>query len=415
MTKKLPLLITLLFCLNFYSQITFEKGYFINNNDEKVECLIKNLDWLNTPTSFKYKLLENSDEKTITIKDVKEFGIHDFSKFERYTVNIEKSRDNTTADLTQNRNPLFVKETLFLKLLISGSANLYSYEKNSVYKFFYTSNNNNTPKQLIYKRYYINRSTIKKNNRFHQQLSKDVKCETISNKEIQRLDYKTKELTNYFASYNKCVNPKFTEIVSKKDEKIISLNLKAGASYASTTNKTYTQTSFNNEDDSQGLGLKIGLEAEFNLNFNKNKWAIFIEPNYTTFNLDKYTKRSKPFFDQPTPFYTLKTEYNKLDIPLGIRHYMFLNSDSKLFINASYSIFTTGKTTISYIIADETRNTATRDHKTNGFSSVGMGYSLKNKYTIELRYENQKSLNYDNDTVGFKNNIVSVIFGYTLF
>ena len=50
------LVISFLFYLTFsYSQITFEKGYFISNDGIKTECFIKNLDWRNNPTEFEYK------------------------------------------------------------------------------------------------------------------------------------------------------------------------------------------------------------------------------------------------------------------------------------------------------------------------------------------------------------------------
>jgi hypothetical protein len=53
--KKLFLLIILTqISLNCYSQINFEKGYFYNNENKKIECLIKNNDWLNNPTQIKY-------------------------------------------------------------------------------------------------------------------------------------------------------------------------------------------------------------------------------------------------------------------------------------------------------------------------------------------------------------------------
>jgi hypothetical protein len=45
MKKQLLLLLCLVFTANAYTQIVFEKGYYINNANEKVECLIKNIDW----------------------------------------------------------------------------------------------------------------------------------------------------------------------------------------------------------------------------------------------------------------------------------------------------------------------------------------------------------------------------------
>ena len=59
MKKKLFFLLTIILSLNSYSQVSFEKGYHIDNNDQKISCLIKNLDWKNNPTKFEFKLSEN--------------------------------------------------------------------------------------------------------------------------------------------------------------------------------------------------------------------------------------------------------------------------------------------------------------------------------------------------------------------
>jgi hypothetical protein len=51
------LLTALLFLFSFsYAQITFEKGYFINNSGDRTECFIKNIDWRDNPTKFEYKM-----------------------------------------------------------------------------------------------------------------------------------------------------------------------------------------------------------------------------------------------------------------------------------------------------------------------------------------------------------------------
>ena len=61
MKIKLLFLFTTIFTFNCYSQISFENGYFIDNNNQKINCLIKNLDWEKNPTEFKYKLSESSE------------------------------------------------------------------------------------------------------------------------------------------------------------------------------------------------------------------------------------------------------------------------------------------------------------------------------------------------------------------
>src|SRR5687767_5808182 len=94
--RKLLLVLTISTIFNFccYSQTTFERGYFINEDGQKIECLIENVDWKNNPTEFKYKLEGNAESKKADISNVKEFGIRDVCKYIRKKVSIDKSSDD---------------------------------------------------------------------------------------------------------------------------------------------------------------------------------------------------------------------------------------------------------------------------------------------------------------------------------
>ncbi|WP_397364543.1 hypothetical protein [Olleya sp. R77988] len=117
MKKQLLFLLTIILSFNCYSQITFEKGYFIDDSNQKTNCLIKNIDWQDNPTEFEYKLSENSKSKKANIKSIKEFGIDNISKYVRSIVNIDRSSE-MLDDLTNDRNPEFKEEELFLKVFI---------------------------------------------------------------------------------------------------------------------------------------------------------------------------------------------------------------------------------------------------------------------------------------------------------
>ena len=57
--KKLLVVFLIAFNIfNSYSQIKFEKGYFINNYNDKTDCLIKNIDWKSDLSSGLRKLAD---------------------------------------------------------------------------------------------------------------------------------------------------------------------------------------------------------------------------------------------------------------------------------------------------------------------------------------------------------------------
>ena len=194
MKKQLAIILLVLVSFSGFAQITLDKGYYINNDNQKIECLIRNLDWANNPSSFEYKLSENSELKTITIKEVKEFGVYNFSKYQRATVNIDRSSNNTN-ELTSNRNVKFKEEELFLKVLVEGEAVLYSYHNGNTSRFFFKKENSEI-NQLIYKRYFATPNQIGENNRYQQQLWNDLKCQKVSIKDVEKLNYKAQKLIN---------------------------------------------------------------------------------------------------------------------------------------------------------------------------------------------------------------------------
>ena len=214
MKKKLLFTFMVILAVNSYAQISFEKGYFITNSNERFECLIKNIDWKNNPTSFKYKLLNSDEKKEVIIDDVMEFGIYNESKYIRSTVEIDKSSDHLDR-LSTSRNPIFNKETLFLEVLTEGDANLYLYRKGMSKRFFYDIKNSDK-KQLIHKRYVITLKSLGKqkrykkefasnvNNRYKQQLASNLRCSLITINDLHKLEYRKKDLIKYFAKYNSC-------------------------------------------------------------------------------------------------------------------------------------------------------------------------------------------------------------------
>ena len=80
MKKHLLFLLTALLSIGGYAQVKFESGYYISNAGQKIEGLIKNVDWENNPTTFEYKASEEAAPKTLAIRSVEEFGVNGKSK-----------------------------------------------------------------------------------------------------------------------------------------------------------------------------------------------------------------------------------------------------------------------------------------------------------------------------------------------
>jgi hypothetical protein len=129
-----------LYCNTLFAQTKFQKGYFIDNNNVRTECLIKNDDWLNNPSKFSYKVSETAPIQSAEMPVVKEFGIYNNSKFVRADVNIDLTTNDYSNNLGNDKNPEWHQQQLFLKVLIEGKASLYYYKGQNVERFFYSVN-----------------------------------------------------------------------------------------------------------------------------------------------------------------------------------------------------------------------------------------------------------------------------------
>jgi len=407
MKNKLLFLLIAILSLNCYSQISFEKGYYINNSNQKTDCLIKNIDWKNNPTEFKYRLSENSEPKDITIKTVKEFGVYNISKYIRRTVNIDRS-SKITMKLSTDKKPVFKEEELFLRVLVESKYNLYEYVDGIVSRYFY-SKENSAIEQLVFKKYKTIDNKIGENNRFRQQLWVDLKCENFKKSKIKSLGYNKNDLVQFFTDYNECHNRELTYFEPKPKRDLFNLTFRPrlNSSSLSIQNSIYKSR---NTDFENKTGFEFGLEFEFILPYNKNKWGIAIEPTYRKFKSEKTKVENRVFGG----ILTTNVDYNLMEIPVSIRHYFFLNKDSKIFVNASYIFNFSPRSSIIYT-RDNGSILNLLEIKTSNNLAMGVGYKLKDKYSLELRYQTNKEIldGYLHWSSDFKT--FSVIFGYSLY
>ena len=418
------LLIALISFLSFnsFAQISFEKGYFINNNNQKTECLIKNKDSRINPSQFEYKLTENGTIQLATIKTIKEFGIYNAFKYQRFLVDIDKSSESSNiANRSTAKDPVFVEEELFLKVLVEGEANLYTYIGSQFKRFFIKTNITNI-EQLVYKTYKTidNNNYVGKNNSYKQKLWNTLKCESISMEDkntvkynraklIKLVEYKKSDLIKLFVAYNECKGANYTNYESNRKGGFLNISIRPGINTSSISIKNEgigsKATNYGNK-----LGIRLGIEAEYVLPFGKNKWAFLVEPTYKYYKSDGVIILRDNY--QGVLSTNSKITYQYIEVPIGLRHYSFINENLKLFINAS---FTFNHTFSNSKITSIDRPGSLDLELTSGSNFIlGIGFQYNNRYSLELRYAVRRSIfDYYYWGSGYKNS--SLIFGYTLF
>ncbi|MRH99552.1 tRNA modification GTPase [Kriegella sp. EG-1] len=397
--------ICMFFCFGvIFAQIEYEKGYFINNSGEKVSCLIRNVDWKESPNSFNYKLSENDKVKRANVTDVVEFRVLDGAKYIATDVNIDRS-SNIIKNLDNHKQPNFNNERLFLKVVVEGSANLYSYNQNNTRRYF-ISKGNTAIKQLVYKKYSTQYNQIKVNNHYRQQILNDLRCETIKPSLINKLDYNTKSLKKVFNNYNHCINSAF--VIAESEVRKIDFNLwlRPALTY-NTFSVANSITPKYNFDFPNAAGIRFGTELEFVLPYNKSKWSVFIEPTYQTYASEREVEIYKEFIENEK--YDASVNYSSIELPIGVRYSMFLNSKSRVFIDLAFSH---DFHTSSEIILDRIDDL---DMSSNQNFIAGIGYALNRKLQLELRYSFSRNILNEYTFWSTDYKAINLVFGYNIF
>lgn len=401
MKRTLLLLTISLLSFNLYSQIQFEKGYFIDNNGNKTECLIKNYDWRNNPLEIEYKISEKDQPIIANIKDIAEFGVANNLKYIRFFGKIDKSTESLDLMSTE-KNPVFNEKELFLKVLVDGKASLYMYEEAKFVKFFFKSEDTDI-EQLIFKSYKVTDDKVAVNNQFKQQLLFALNCKGISMQNLETLQYKRNELVSIFVKYNDCLNSIVRNYELKQKRDLFNLTIRPGYKKSSlSVDHIYLDqkdVNFDNQFDA-----RFGIEVEFIFPFNKNKWSIILEPTYQSFKSANDAK----LIPHAAIADFAEIDYTSIEIPIGIRHYLFLNKNSKFFVNGSIVLDISNDSKIYY------KNSADQEIDSKVSMAYGFGYNYLNRYSVELRNTSRNILsirNYSNPN--YKS--LSIILGYTLF
>ncbi|MEM5566022.1 outer membrane beta-barrel protein [Psychroserpens sp. AS72] len=411
MLKALKTIISSITLILFFSlfataQIQYEKGYFISNNGSRTECLIKNIDWKNTPTEFSYKINENSSTEAASIEQVSKFEIYNQCIYIRANVEIEVN--TTTVNKLDYNDKLELKtQQVFLKILVEGKSNLYMY-KDANSKSYYYKLEDNDIKILKYKEYINKNNQIAKNQEYKSELWNNLKCNSIDMNLIKNLHYTESDIKDFIVNYNTCMNDLTYTFINKKRENVFNIAIRPGISFSEASIDTPGGNSsiINDLSFDKETSIRFGVELEYIFPFNNGKWSLILEPTYEYYKTEKtYNSTPNSIIVRPE---TANVDYSYINFPLGIRHYSYLNTNSRIFINGSavFNIPFNSK-------IDFSNNVYDIDNVLN--LAFGLGYSYKNKFSFEARLSVERELLDKYVTTSGKYKSVSLIFGYTIF
>lgn len=411
---KTKLLLFIFFCsYTINAQVKFEKGSFIDDANNKVECLIKNYDWVSTPSEIEYKISDGATVETKNFNSMNSFQVYNTSHYyKKAKINIDKNAKMSGF------SPKI--ETTILKVIVEGEASLYSTSG----IFFYQIKDQDI-KQLLYKKYVDNNSRMKEDVTFRNELYNTLKCGD-NLVEIRKVDYKKRDLINFFNAYNNCRSSESKVFSDAATKFSFDFNVIAGvSSNKSSFKRPFTKatgpvngvygTSLREQTETKNaMGFTLGFEVETILPFNKKKWSVFIAPNYQQLEYDLKENNVNINSQYGYGNLSVKAKYSYMEVPIGIRHYFNLNDTSKLFIDVAYNyVYVVNSEESEYFISrfGEEFTPAKQPDGDNPTTNVrfGLGYKFKNKYAIGFNYFSDKELS--NSQI----NSFSLIASYTIF
>lgn len=402
MKSIFTLILFFLFISISFAQMEYEKGYLITKDLQRKTCLIKNEAWKDNPTEFSYKLNKTSAPEIGTVKTIKEFGIDNTCKYINAYVKIDlQSKHDIGAK--NEVIPKWSNEKLFLKVLVEGKATLYSYDAGKVNRYLYSLNDTNIV-QLTYLEEYV-KSDLIRNTSYHQQLWSNVKDPMATMNSIKTITYTEKDLTNYFKFYNSNFGGTKTDLANTKRSPYFNLKLTPGINFASVSMSTVvgSQNETSVSEFESTPGFQIGTEAELILPFNKYHWSVLFEPTFQSYSAtDPNGKHGES-----------SISYQSIEFPIGIRYYIPLNDNTRLFLNGMVipGMSINMNSSISYFtFYSNTVKEKTVDINSASNAALGAGAEFK-KFSIEARYYTTRNL-LDNSTEYADYNRFAVILGY---
>ncbi|WP_431121865.1 hypothetical protein [Flagellimonas flava] len=361
------------------SQTRFEKGYYVALDGNRVDCLIQNSNWSDSPNQVTYKIADSADESTIDPNSVLEFGVGGVvykSVNSQFPETFLKPRKNDNE-----ATPEMVQKTVFVKLILEGKASLYQYREKNQLIYLYQLDDE-AIEVLNYKKYVtLNDYKIRENNLFRRQLLEKLNCNNSS--AIQKVQYSRKSLTDYVLKFNSCKDPMGvvgSKEISRKKMKI-TVKLFAGVqSYDFTYESQGEDLDFENK-----TVAKFGAELEGILPFNNNKWSVFLSTDYS-----KYSSA----IDAPnSATISYDIEVTRLGTLLGGRHYMFLDNKNSFFIEAALAFDKDFNSEVNEYFENEffgDRVIPVREMSFGG--SFGAGYSYNQSIYVKVNYYPAQSI-----------------------
>lgn len=405
-----------LVALSSFGQNDYRKGYFIDSDNNRREVFLQYKDYTklnlseNKDTPIKYKSTLEDATQEISQAKIKEIGVAEEFKFQRFLIPLLKNYGNQPLHELQNKS-------LLLQVLVEGEASLYAYHDNKKTVYFYKLSNESVPVELTHDIKTYGGEVVNTNSGYRKELYTALKTDKLQPSDFAKIKYNDNDLTKIFNSYNKEIGK---EDLTFKNE--FSKSKMVFTGFVNLNNSSVTVgNAFSNSDKKSLFGIGLGAEAELRIS---EHWAFFLRASFQGANYTLKTNEAKK--SSATYVSTFDVDTKSIDIVLSPRYYMKINKDSNLFFNLGLGLAIQSGSVQEVLNTRFMTTVYDRDPVSIGLKTAmsinpALGYTFNKRYSIELQYYSIKDYFHASDdsvssgskSFGVKNNQFTLSLRYS--
>ena len=381
-----------------FSQTSFQPGYYVDNESNKISGLIKNEDWSQIPSKILFK--KHADDEAVTIEGNQFSGFKvEGTKHYYRTLKLDSYKlYNSSGDEVD-----YPSIELLARVVIDGQATFLTTKVNDEL-LYVIQIEDQAPQVLMYKKYILNDGKIRERKGFQKQLFDANPCEQpLDTKLFLDVKYRLNEISNIVTGFNDCLGSA-SENYNKKRTKgqfnlLVKANVvfnnfqKAGFGYGeglSSDGSNFAEFPISNQTT-----FGIGLELEYMLPFNNKRWSIFTNPMYQYLQKDSATRTDGLFYAFSTSnvcTYTVDLSY--IELPIGVRYFFVQSNNINAFVNVAFgtNIVLSDASNLEFVDADIVVEERIISSSSNSFITIGGGVRINSKFDVYVNYYASKSI-----------------------
>lgn len=196
----------LLMSIGANAQKNFVEGYVVDNSGDTLQGLIDDKNWLNNPREVRFRKNQEAPAIVYTPADIRAFFVssreHYRSKAVMYDVSPHK-----LPDLGTSPDPVWQKDTLFLKVEAEGVVSLYYLRESTEREHFFLEKNGAAAEDLLNVRYISSGEGVKQalaSQQYKSQLRNYLgDCNALKG-QLYNVEYELEAIKKVVKQYNRC-------------------------------------------------------------------------------------------------------------------------------------------------------------------------------------------------------------------